>query len=134
MKIIISEQQYRRLFLKENELPDVDYVQFIIDGIIESLRDKCVTFLHDYYNSDDTEEFDYDSIELCRVLDSLDEIKVHEIGESSYSYSVEVDLIYNEIFPRTIGYGQDHILSELEHILSKKLNKQTFIYHQGNND
>jgi hypothetical protein len=129
MEILISEQQYRRLFLKENELPDVDYVQFIVDGIIESLRDKCAVFLRDYYNADDTEEFDYDSIILCSELESLDGIKIREIKESSYSYSVDVDLIYGERIPRTIGYGQDHLLSELELILSKKLNKQTFIYN-----
>jgi hypothetical protein len=129
MKIIISEQQYRRLFLKENELPDIDYVQFIIDGIIESLRDKCLVFLRDYYNADDTEEFDYDSIDLCRELESLDGINVRGIEESSYSYSVEVDLIYNESIPRTIGYAQDHLLSELESYLTRKLNKQTFIYN-----
>jgi hypothetical protein len=129
MEILISEQQYRRLFLKENELPDVDYVQFIVDGIIESLRDKCVVFLRDYYNADDTEEFDYDSIDLCSELESLDGIKIREIKESSYSYSVDVDLIYGERIPRTIGYGQDRLLSELELILSKKLNKQTFIYN-----
>ena len=88
-----------------------------------------MVFLRDYYNADDTEEFDYDSIGLCGELESLDEIKVRGIEESSYSYSVEVDLIYGESIPRTIGYAQDHLLSELESYLTRKLNKQTFIYN-----
>jgi hypothetical protein len=128
MKIIISEQQYNRLFINEEEL-DIEYPQFIMDGIIDDLRNKCKIYLGDLYIvDDDIDEVDYDSIDMCESLDSISSISVIKIVETSYVYKIDVVIEYSEDIPKPIGYGEDKLISEIEFRLSKYLSKQVHIF------
>lgn len=128
MKIIISEQQYKRLFLKEEI--DIDYPQFLMDGVIENLRDRCELYLRDLYTIDDDEmeEIDYASVDICRALESISSISIIKVVETSYVYKIDVVIQYNEEIPRPIGYGEDNLLSEIEIGLGKYLEKQVHIF------
>lgn len=132
MKIIISEQQYKRLFLNEEEL-DIEYPQFLMDGAIDNLRDKCEIFLGDLYNADNHEMDgdDYESVDICRALDSILSITIIKVLETSYVYKMDVVIGYSDDIPRPIGYGQDNVISEIELVMGKYLNKQVHIFYDG---
>ena len=131
MKIIISEQQYKRLFLNEEEL-DIEYPQFLMDGAIDNLRDKCEKYLR-LYNTDNDEmdEIDYESVDTCRALDSILSITIIKVVETSYVYKMDVVIGYSDDTPRPIGYGQDNVISEIELVMGKYLNKQVHIFYDG---
>lgn len=127
MKVIISEQQYKRLFLKEEI--DIDYPQFLMDGVIDNLRDRCELYLRDLYSIDDEmEEIDYASVDICRTLESISSISIIKVVETSYVYKIDVVIQYNEEIPRPIGYGEDNLLSEIEIGLGKYFKKQVHIF------
>lgn len=63
MKYIITERQYN--IIKES-IPGVKSFQYMIDGIVDQLREKC---------DDDPQEDDF----LCDILDVIDSIKVDNI-------------------------------------------------------
>ena len=132
MKIIISEQQYKRLFLNEEEL-DVEYPQFLMDGAIDNLRDKCEIYLRELYNTDNDEmdEIDYESVDTCRALDSILSIIVIKVVETSYVYKIDVVIEFSEDIPRPIGYGEDNVIAEIELVMGKYLNKQVHIFYDG---
>lgn len=132
MKIIISEQQYKRLFLNEEEL-DVEYPQFLMDGAIDNLRDKCEIYLRELYNTDNDEmdEVDYESVDTCRALDSILSITVIKVVETSYVYKIDVVIEFSEDIPRPIGYGEDNVIAEIELVMGKYLNKQVHIFYDG---
>ena len=132
MKIIISEQQYKRLFLNEEEL-DVEYPQFLMDGAIDNLRDKCEIYLRELYNTDNDEmdEVDYESVDTCRALDSILSIIVIKVVETSYVYKIDVVIEFSEDIPRPIGYGEDNVIAEIELVMGKYLNKQVHIFYDG---
>lgn len=132
MKIIISEQQYKRLFLNEEEL-DVEYPQFLMDGAIDNLRDKCEIYLRELYNTDNDEmdEIDYESVDTCRALDSILSITVIKVVETSYVYKIDVVIEFSEDIPRPIGYGEDNVIAEIELVMGKYLNKQVHIFYDG---
>jgi hypothetical protein len=132
LNIIISEQQYKRLFLNEEEL-DIEYPQFLMDGAIDNLRDKCEIYLRELYNTDNDEmdEVDYESVDTCRALDSILSITVIKVVETSYVYKIDVVIEFSEDIPRPIGYGQDNVIAEIELVMGKYLNKQVHIFYDG---
>lgn len=129
MKIIISEQQYKRLFLNEEEL-DIEYPQFLMDGAIDNLRDKCEIYLRELYDTDNDgmDGVDYESFDTCRALDSILSITVIKVVETSYVYKIDVVIGYSDDIPRPIGYGQDNVIAEIELVMGKYLNKQVHIF------
>ena len=130
MKIIISEQQYKRLFLNEEEL-DIEYPQFLMDGAIDNLRDKCEIYLRYNTDNDEMDEVDYESVDTCRALDSILSITVIKVVETSYVYKMDVVIGYSDDIPRPIGYGQDNVIAEIELVMGKYLNKQVHIFYDG---
>lgn len=115
-----------------NSQSEIEFIQFMLDGVVDDLRKKCLVFLNDINNADDEYEVDYDSVDLCQELESVESIKVLKIQESTYYYSLDVMIEYSTEIPRPVGYGQDHLIAEIEIKMGKYFNKQVYIYLENN--
>jgi hypothetical protein len=73
-------------------------------------------------------ELDYDSLDICREIQTISSIQIIDIKESSYSYKLDVQINYDEELPRPIGYGQDQLLASIEGNLKKYFDKQVFLF------
>lgn len=128
IKNIIKEEVNNLKFENyENE-----FIQFMLDGVVDDLRKKCLVFFNDINNIDDEYEVDYDSVDLCQELESVESIKVLKIQESTYYYSLDVMIEYSTEIPRPVGYGQDHLIGEIELKMGKYFNKRVYIYLENN--
>ena len=128
IKNIIKEEVNNLKFENyENE-----FIQFMLDGVVDDLRKKCLVFFNDINNIDDEYEVDYDSVDLCQELESVESIKVLKIQESTYYYSLDVMIEYSTEIPRPVGYGQDHLIAEIEIKMGKYFNKRVYIYLENN--
>lgn len=115
----------------QSETYENEFIQFMLDGVVDDLRKKCLVFLNDI-NTDDEYEIDYDSVDLCQELESVESIKVLKIQESTYYYSLDVMIEYSTEIPRPVGYGQDHLIAEIEIKMGKYFNKRVYIYLENN--
>ena len=115
-----------------NSQSEIEFIQFMLDGVVDDLRKKCLVFLNDINNADDEYEVDYDSVDLCQELESVESIKVLKIQESTYYYSLDVMVEYSTKIPRPVGYGQDHLIYEIEVKMGKYFNKRVYIYLENN--
>lgn len=116
----------------QSETYENEFIQFMLDGVVDDLRKKCLVFLNDINNADDEYEVDYDSVDLCQELESVESIKVLKIQESTYYYSLDVMIEYSTEIPRPVGYGQDHLIGEIELKMGKYFNKRVYIYLENN--
>lgn len=116
----------------QSETYENEFIQFMLDGVVDDLRKKCLVFLNDINNADDEYEVDYDSVDLCQELESVESIKVLKIQESTYYYSLDVMIEYSTEIPRPVGYGQDHLIAEIEIKMGKYFNKRVYIYLENN--
>lgn len=116
----------------QSETYENEFIQFMLDGVVDDLRKKCLVFLNDINTDDDEYEIDYDSVDLCQELESVESIKVLKIQESTYYYSLDVMIEYSTEIPRPVGYGQDHLIAEIELKMGKYFNKRVYIYLENN--
>ena len=116
----------------QSETYENEFIQFMLDGVVDDLRKKCLVFLNDINTDDDEYEIDYDSVDLCQELESVESIKVLKIQESTYYYSLDVMIEYSTEIPRPVGYGQDHLIAEIEIKMGKYFNKRAYIYLENN--
>lgn len=116
----------------QSETYENEFIQFMLDGVVDDLRKKCLVFLNDINTDDDEYEIDYDSVDLCQELESVESIKVLKIQESTYYYSLDVMIEYSTEIPRPVGYGQDHLIGEIELKMGKYFNKRVYIYLENN--
>ncbi len=116
----------------QSETYENEFIQFMLDGVVDDLRKKCLVFLNDINTDDDEYEIDYDSVDLCQELESVESIKVLKIQESTYYYSLDVMIEYSTEIPRPVGYGQDHLIAEIEIKMGKYFNKRVYIYLENN--
>lgn len=129
MKELIKNIIKEELNNPSSENMETEFAQFMLDGVVDDLRQKCLVFFNDIHNIDDYEyEVDYDSVDLCRELESIESIKVLKIEESTYHFNLDVSVEYSNEIPRPIGYGQDHLIGEIELKMRKYFNKQVNIY------
>ena len=116
----------------QSETYENEFIQFMLDGVVDDLRKKCLVFLNDINTDDDEYEIDYDSVDLCQELESVESIKVLKIQESTYYYSLDVMIEYSTEIPKPVGYGQDHLIAEIEIKMGKYFNKRVYIYLENN--
>jgi hypothetical protein len=107
----------------------IEYFQYRLDSVVEMLKQKCFDFFNYIENMDDGDlELDYDSLDICREIQTISSIQIIDIKESSYSYKLDVQINYDEELPRPIGYGQDQLLASIEGNLKKYFDKQVFLF------
>ena len=106
----------------------VEYFQYRLDSVIEMLKQRCFVFFNYIENMDDGDELDYDSLDICREIQTISTIQITGIEETSYSYKLDVQINYDEELPRHIGYGQDQLLATIEDNLKKYFDKQVFLF------
>ena len=107
----------------------IEYFQYRLDSVVEMLKQKCFDFFNYIENMDDGDlELDYDSLDICREIQTISSIQIIDIKESSYSYKLDVQINYDEELPRPIGYGQDQLLTSIEVNLKKYFDKQVFLF------
>lgn len=128
MKELIKNIIKEELNNPSSENMETEFVQFMLDGVVDELRRKCVEFFNDIDFMDEQYEVDYDSVDLCRELESVESIKVLKLEESTYHFNLDVMFVYSTEIPRPIGYGQDHLIGEIELKMRKYFNKQVNIY------
>lgn len=128
MKELIKNIIKEELNNHSSENMETEFVQFMLDGVINDLRKKCVSFFDGIDFTDEQYEVDYDSIDLCRELESVKSIKVLKIEESTYHFNLDVMFEYSDEIHRTVGYGRDYLISEIEVKMKKYFNKQVNIY------
>lgn len=132
MKELIKNIIKEELNKLSSENMEAEFAQFMLDGVVDELRKKCSLFLNDIYNLDDDEyEVDYDSVDLCQELESIESIKVLKIEESTYHFNLDVMVEYSTDIPRPVGYGRDHLIGEIEVKMRKYFNKQVNIYPEN---
>lgn len=113
--------------IKESDV--VEYFQYRLDSVVEMLKQRCFDFFNYIENMDDGDiELDYDSIDICREIQTIKSIQITNIEETSYSYKLDVQINYDEELPRHIGYGQDQLLVTIEDNLKKYFDKQIFLF------
>lgn len=107
----------------------IEYFQYRLDSVVEMLKQRCFDFFNYIENMDDGDlELDYDSLDICRELQTISSIQIIDIKETSYSYKLDVQINYDEELPRPIGYGQDQLLASIEDNLKKYFDKQIFLF------
>lgn len=105
-----------------------EFVQFTLDGVLNELRKKCLLFLNDINLMHDEYEVDYESVDLCSELFAINSIKVLRIEETTYYFNLDVAFRYSSESQRTVGYGRDHLIAEIEEKMKKYFSKQVHIY------
>ncbi len=128
MKELIKNIIKEELNNPSSENMEVEFAQFMLDGVVDELRKKCVAFFNDIDFMDEQYEVDYDSVDLCRELESIESIRVLKIEESTYYFNLEVVFKYSNEIPRTVGYGRDYLIGDIEVKMKKYFNKQVNIY------
>ena len=128
MKELIKNIIKEELSNHSSENMEVEFAQFMLDGVVDELRKKCVEFFNDIDFMDEQYEVDYDSVDLCRELESIESIRILKIEESTYHFNLDVMFEHSNEIPRTVGYGRDYLISEIEVKMKKYFNKQVNIY------
>lgn len=128
MKELIKNIIKEELNNPSSENMETEFAQFMLDGVVDDLRKKCTDFFIGIDFMDEQYEVDYDSVDLCRELESVKSIKVLKIQESTYHFNLDVMFEYFDEIPRTVGYGRDYLISEIEIKMKKYFNKQIHIY------
>ena len=128
MKELIKNIIKEELNNPSSENMETEFVQFMLDGVVDELRKKCVEFFNDIDFMDEQYEVDYDSVDLCQELESVESIKVLKLEESTYHFNLDVMFVYSTEIPRPVGYGRDHLIGEIEVKMRKYFNKQVNIY------
>jgi hypothetical protein len=131
MKELIKNIIKEELNKLSSENTEIEFVQFMLDGVVNDLRKKCVSFFDGIDFTDEQYEVDYDSVDLCRELESIESIKVLKLEESSYYFNLDFAVEYSDNIPRTVGYGMDHLISEIELKMKKYFNKQVNMYPEN---
>ena len=106
----------------------VEYFQYRLDSVVEMLKQRCFDFFNYIENMDDGDDLDYDSLDICREIQTIKSIQITGIEETSYSYKLDIQINYDEELPRPIGYGQDQLLASVEDNLKKYFDKQVFLF------
>ena len=124
-----SHDEYEDIVNEGIEESDVvEYFQYRLNSVVEMLKQRCFDFFNYIENMDDGDDLDYDSLDICREIQTIKSIQITGIEETSYSYKLDIQINYDEELPRPIGYGQDQLLASVEDNLKKYFDKQVFLF------